>query len=131
MIQLGKSSVVVDSGDVERLKLEFSEKHFVLLPRLLEPALLDFLFHRLEQAEWRDKEHKGIGTEVVSDDSPSLGLLHFLANAPAFLAAVGEITGCMDMTWFGGRIYRFIANSGHHDTWHSDYLDGRLVGMSL
>lgn len=28
-------------------------------------------------------------------------------------------------------MYRFIPNSGHHDTWHDDCSAGREVGMSI
>jgi hypothetical protein len=131
MIQLKRFGSVLDFGDVEQLRLEFREKHCVLLPMLLEPSLLDFLLQRLSQAQWRDMKHEGIGTEVVSDDPPALSLLHFLANRPAFLDAVGQISGCGGVTWFGGRVYRFIPNSGHHDSWHDDNMEGRQVGMSI
>jgi 2-oxoglutarate-Fe(II)-dependent oxygenase superfamily protein len=131
MIQLRRSQVVADREDIERWKVEFREKHCVLLPRLLEPPLLDFLLERLEQGEWRDRVHEGIGIEVVLEDLPARGLLHFVANAPAFLRTVQEITGCGPLTQFEGRVYRFIPNSGHHDSWHDDNGKGRLVAMSL
>jgi hypothetical protein len=131
MIQLRKSEVVVDAESIERYKLEFQEKRCVLLPKLLEPRLLDFLLERLEQGQWVEKVHEDIALEVVLDDAPARGLLHFLANAPAFVKTVQEITGCGPVTQFRGRIYRFIPNSGHYDSWHSDNGDGRLVGMSL
>ena len=131
MIELRKSGVIVDPGTVQRLKLEFKEKHFVLLPKLVEPALLEFLLQRLEQGAWSEMLHKGIGTEIVSADGPSLSLLHFLANNPAFIHAVEQIGGCEAVSWFAGRVYRFIPSSGHYDSWHDDHMEGRQVGMSL
>jgi hypothetical protein len=131
MIQLRKSEVVADPRDIERWKIEFQEKHCVLLPKLLEPSLLDFLMERLEQGQWRDQAHEDIGVEVVLEDAPARGLLHFLTNAPVFLKTVQEITGCGPLAQFGGRIYRFIPNSGHYDSWHNDNGNGRLVAMSL
>jgi hypothetical protein len=131
MIQLRKSRVVVDSQDVERLNVEFQEKYCVLLPKLLEPALLDVLLSRLEQGEWCEKVHEGIGTEVILDDLLAVNVLHFVANSPSFLDAVRNITECAQITWFGGRVYRFVPNSGHYDSWHNDAIDDRLVGMSL
>ena len=130
MIQLRKSHVVADRKDIERWKVEFQEKHCVLLPKLLEPPLLDVLLERLEQGHWCDKVHEGIGIEVVLEDSRARGLLHFVVNAPAFLSTVQEITGCGPLTQFRGRIYRFIPDSGHHDSWHNDDGNG-LVGLSL
>src|SRR5689334_5787201 len=131
MIQLGKSRVVADPQDIERCRIEFDEKHCVLLPKLLEPPLLDFLLERLEQGLWQDRVHEDIGNEVVLEDASARGLLHFVANAPAFLKIVQEITGCGPLTQFGGRIYRFVPNSGHYDSWHNDNGNGRLVAMSV
>jgi len=131
MIQLGKSRVVADPQDIERCRIEFDEKHCVLLPKLLEPPLLDFLLERLEQGLWQDRVHEDIGNEVVLEDASAGGLLHFVANAPAFLKIVEEITGCGPLTQFEGRIYRFVPNSGHYDSWHNDNGNGRLVAMSL
>jgi 2-oxoglutarate-Fe(II)-dependent oxygenase superfamily protein len=131
MIQLQKSRVVADREDVERWNIEFREKHCVVLPKLLESPLLDFLLERLAQGQWRDEAHEDIGVEVVLEDAPARGLLHFVANAPGFLKTVQEITGCGPLTQFGGRIYRFVPNSGHYDSWHNDNSNGRLVAMSL
>ena len=131
MIQLRKSQVVAAPQDIERCRIEFDEKHCVLLPKLLEPPLLDFLLERLEQGLWQDRVHEDIGNEVVLEDASARGLLHFVANAPAFLKIVQEITGCGPLTQFRGRIYRFVPNSGHYDSWHNDNGNGRLVAMSL
>jgi hypothetical protein len=131
MIQLRKSQVVADRTDIERWKVNFHGKHCVLLPKLLEPSLLDFLLERLERGEWLNRRHEGIGFEVILQDAPALGLLHFVANSPTFLKIVQEITGCVPLTRFDGRVYRFIPNSGHHDSWHNDNGEGRLIAMSL
>jgi 2OG-Fe(II) oxygenase superfamily len=131
MIQLRRSEVVADRQDIERFKIEFQEKQCVLLPKLLEPSLLDFLLDRLERGPWRDQIHSGIGVELTLEDAPARVLLHFVANAPAFLKTVQEITGCGPLSQFGGRVYRFIPNSGHYDSWHNDDGNGRLVAMSL
>lgn len=101
-------------------------------PSCLNLPLLDFVLSRLEQGQWCERLHKGIGAEVVLDDLSALNVLHFAANASSFLDAVRKITGCAQITWFGGRVYRFIPNSGHYDSWHTDAAtDDRLVGMSL
>ena len=130
MIQLQKSKVVADPEDVERWKIEFREMHCVVLPNLLEPRLLDVLFERMERGQWRDSVNEGVGHEVILNDAPAGGLLHFGVNAPIFLNTVQEITGCRPLTRFWGRVYRFIPNSGHHAVWHGDTENG-LIGMSL
>src|SRR4030095_3013377 len=100
MIQLRKSSVIADPDEVARLKLDFVERPCVLLPKLIEPALLGFILPRLTQRQWHRKIHEGIGVEDVLGDQLVLSLLNFVANAPGFLCAVREITGCADVTEF-------------------------------
>lgn len=134
MIQLQKSGVVVDPDDIGRLKSAFERDDCVLLPKLLEPELLKFILPRLEQQPWITRIEKGIATEDVLDDELALSLLHFVANTPGFLGAVRDISGCPDVILFRGRLYRFIPNSIHHDSWHDDVggnTDRRLIGMSI
>jgi hypothetical protein len=130
MIQLLKSTVLTDPRDIEHRKAEFREKHCVILPTLLEPKLLDFLLERLERGRWCDNVNEGVGREIVLDDAPARGLLHFGLNAPVFLDTVQEIAGCGPLTRFDGRVYRFIPNSDHHAVWHRD-LENGLIGLSM
>jgi hypothetical protein len=44
---------------------------------------------------------------------------------------IEDITGCDRINCFEGRVYRVNPNEGHHDSWHNDIGEGRLVGMSL
>lgn len=130
-VQLSRSGLIVsDVRVIEALRSEFHQKRFVRLPKLLEPYLVDFVLRRLDQARWQDKTHKGIGTEIIVDDPPAISLLHFVTNTPEFLEFVQRITSCAELTWFGGRVYRFVPRSNHYDTWHNDCGNG-LVGMSL
>ena len=130
MIQIQKSRVIADPEDVDRWKAEFLAQHCVVLPKLLEPPLLDLVFERLERGCWRDSVNEGVGREVVLFDAPAIGLLHFGVNTSFFLNTVQEITGCGPLTRFEGRVYRFVPNSGHHAGWHADSGNG-LIGMSL
>ncbi len=134
MIQLQKSGLIIDADDVQRLKSEFDRNSCVLLPKLLDAELLNYLQLRLEQPLWRSRTDEGIATEDVLDDSRALSLLHFVTNSPAFVTAVCDISGCADTSLFLGRIYRFIPNSVHYDSWHDDLgdeADRRLIGMSV
>jgi hypothetical protein len=131
MIQLQRAGIKVDPRRVAQLRDEFQTNHFVFLPKLVEPSLLDFILARFEQGQWQEKVHKGIGSEVTLADSLLLNMLHMLMNFPVFLETIREITNCHDITWFRGRIYRFIPGRGHHDSWHSDDMDQRKVALSL
>jgi len=131
MIQLHSSGTHVDAETVARLEQEFHGRHLVLLPKLLEPKLLEFVLSRIEQGPWQTKIHEKIGSEVVLGDILLRNMLHLVTNAPGFLEAVRKISGCGNITWFRGRIYRFIPGQGHYDSWHTDHMDRRVVAMSL
>ena len=131
MITLRALDVVVGEVDVCRLHGEFQTQDCVVLPRLLDASLSSLLLPMVESGLWRDKVHEALGKEVVLNDDRALNLLHFAVNAPAFLDGVRRITGCHDISWFGGRIYRVIPGTDHHDSWHDDVSASRLVGMSI
>lgn len=134
MIQLRKSSVVVDPDCVRRLKSDFAESGCVVLPQLLDPELLRFLLPRLAQSRWIRRIDKDIAAEDVLDDELALSLLHFVSNSPAFLGAIRAVCDCAGASVFRGRIYRLLPGSALHDSWHDDVgddKDRRLVGMSI
>ena len=58
-------------------------------------------------------------------------LLHFLINNQSLFDVMQKITGCAPIGCFEGRVYRVVPNSGHHDAWHSDMVDHRLVALSI
>lgn len=59
--------------------------------------------------------------------------LDFLANSPAFIALIGDITGYPHIQRFDGRVYRRTCAGDHYDTWHDDIHANveRLVGLSI
>lgn len=134
MIQLKKTSVTIDQEEVELLRSAFAENHGVLLRGLLEPDLLKFLAPRLDQQPWVRRRHEGIGADDVLNDGLAVGLLNFATNSPAFLDAIRRISGCADVVFFKGSVYRLMPDSEDHDSWHSDIVargNTRLVGMSI
>jgi hypothetical protein len=130
-ITLTPRDVVVDAGALQTLKHRFERDQCVLLPGLLGAALLELLRPRLDASTWSSRQHGEIGSEAVCDDVQALGMLHFAVNAPALIDAIRRISGCMDITWFEGRIFRMNPAAGHHDSWHDDAGRDRLVGMSV
>jgi hypothetical protein len=132
MIQIRNSAVIADRDTVERLRSEFTTNHCTALPRLLDPALLDYLARRLTMGQWNERAHGEIAFELTLDDDMALNVLAFLSNAPSFLEVTSRVTAVGPMTFFNGRVYRLAPNSGHFDSWHGDSGDGgRLVGMSI
>jgi hypothetical protein len=132
-IELSRSGVVISasSEEMERLRAEFDPRHCLRMPRLLEPATLAWMQQRIEQAPFLENVHPGVGTEMALTRHNITGLLQFLANNPKLFGAIERITGCGRIGCFAGRVYRMVPGSGHHDSWHSDTIEHRLIGMSL
>jgi len=130
-IQIQRKGLALDQAQIGKLGAEFRDAHWVRLPRLLEPSILDFLQARLDNSRWETMSHGKIGEEYITNDLPTTSLLHFAMNRPKFRAVIEEITGCKGLRWFRGRIYRMVAEAGHHDDWHDDRNHPTEVAMSL
>lgn len=133
MIQITKLGIMVSGAqeNLSRLKTDFATKHYVHLPQLIEPGLLQLLSQRLNQAKFKRREHKGIGVELCLEDDRVEGLVAFLTNNSKLFEVVETVTGCAHIGCFNGRVYRIVENKGHYDSWHSDLIDDRLVAMSI
>lgn len=101
------------------------------LPDLFAPQFLALILDLLEQGRWDATSRQNFDSLDVLAPGPAFDLLHFVANWPALLTAVGRIAGCGPLTWFDGWVYRMRPHYGHHDDWHTDDVDGRLVGLSV
>jgi hypothetical protein len=122
-------------SSLDALREEFREMHTVRLPGLLVAGLLEIVLARLALGAWIDNDHveghEGIGREVILKDAVAFNLLHLVTNAPDFLGLIRDVTGCDEITRFEGRTYRMVPGKDHYDSWHSDAMGGRMVGMSL
>jgi hypothetical protein len=130
-IQIQRKGLALDQAQIGKLGAEYRDAHWVRLPRLLEPSILDFLQARLNNSHWETMSHGKIGEEYITNDLPTTSLLHFVMNRPKVRAAIEEITGCKGLRWFRGRLYRVIAGAGHYDRWHDDFHHSNEVGMSV
>jgi hypothetical protein len=133
MLQLTpRGAVVTGSDEAQRaLRDEFQRRRCVKLTGLLEGPLLSQVQKQVGGASFHERTHHRIATELCMDGNACLGLLHFLVNDPAVLRFVEGITGTQRLTSFVGRVYRMLPGGRHFDSWHSDELDGREIGMSL
>lgn len=133
MIQLAKSGVVCfgSTAEIETMRMQFDQQRCIRLRKFLEPRLLDLIRSQINQAEFYEREHKGVGVELCLRDNLTTGLLHLLVNNDSLFGLMQEITGCEHIGSFEGRVYRVIPASGHYDSWHSDIVDHRMVGMSV
>ena len=117
----------------DALRATFTERSCVTLPRFLDATLLARLQARVARAEWRVLVHDvgELSTELLLLDDQVPGTLALLVQDPALLAFVQRLTGCDPIGSFIGRVYRMDAGAGHHDVWHGDDDDNRMVGLSV
>ena len=122
-----------DARDEQALRATYAERACVTLPRFLDAALLARLQARVARAEWRILVHDvgELSTELLLLDDQVPGTLALLVQDPALIAFVERLTGCDPIGCFIGRVYRMDAGAGHHDVWHGDDDDNRMVGMSV
>src|SRR5262245_9421410 len=134
MLQLTSKGLIL-CRDLDSLRDRFATNHYVVLEKLLEPALLTKVQRQMERAPWRSSPHGKsgkFGTELRLDDPETVHLLFFLLNSPKFLNVVRTITGYPQISDFTGRVYRLTAGPQHQFSWHSDTKDRqRQVGISL
>jgi 2-oxoglutarate-Fe(II)-dependent oxygenase superfamily protein len=137
MLRLTESAVpseqfsVPEREELERLHEEFESRHCVLLPGLLEPRLADTIAARIEASDFYRREHDGIGVEDCMEPNGTLAWLLLLVNDNRMRDVVRSITGCGPIASFDGRVYRLDPATDHHDSWHTDLGEDRLVALSI
>ncbi|MBZ5556394.1 MAG: 2OG-Fe(II) oxygenase [Acidobacteriia bacterium] len=118
------------AADPTPLRDLFRRAHCVRLPALIAPDLLWRIQREVERGEFRAFDHDGIATELRLQSGVATGLLHVLVNDPQLYRFVEQVTATSPVRSFLGRVYRRDAN-GHYDSWHSDLVQGRSLGMSV
>ena len=123
----------VPSDDViDELSDAYRRFSCVRFPDFFHSSFLARLSPYLEADEFYAREdHEGIGTELCMPVNAAYQLLHFAVNDPVLFRLIESITGARPIRCFQGRVYRMTSEGGHGDTWHSDVVDTRLVGMSV
>ena len=120
-------------GGLANLGAQFEQCHYFLLPRLIEPGLLDLIQQQIDRGEFRERVHERIDSnkELCLTESAAFGALLFLMNDERLFQFVQDITKCDRIHSFDGRVYRVNPGDGHHDSWHNDIGENRVVGMSI
>jgi hypothetical protein len=133
MIQLTRKGVVFSgsNADLRDLRARFARDHYIILPRLIEPDLLETILRRIESAPFEREEFNGIVSQSLMKDPNTFDILLFLLNSPAIHRLVERITGCRRIADFRGRVYRMLAAKNDRITWHTDLSDHRLIAFSL
>lgn len=135
MIQVTRRGIEFSSSPkaVDELGTQFELHNYFRLPGLLEPGLLDLIQGQIDRAEFRERVHERIGSnkELCLTESTAFGALLFLMNDEKLFQVIQEVTRCYRIGCFEGRVYRVNPGPDHHDSWHNDIGDDRLVGMSI
>jgi hypothetical protein len=134
IVQLGTRETVVyaDDAELDALHTQFAERHYVRLPQLLAPDLLERVLRSIDDGVFEDKRHKDIALEVcLSSFNSAVTTLQFVANSPSFFDVISRVTECGRIGCFIGRVNRRLAALGHFDNWHSDNTRHRVVAMTL
>jgi hypothetical protein len=135
LIRVGKSGVDSYGLDerLDDLRGQFEREHYVRLPGLLDPGLLSFLQNQIDRGEFYERVHEGIQSnkELCMRQNGAYGALLLFMNDERLFQLIQTITKCGSIGCFEGRVYRIIPGKGHHDAWHSDIAEDRLVGLSI
>src|SRR5438128_825336 len=135
MIRITRTDTLFASGeeDLDQLRSEFDRNHYVRLPQLVEAGLLENIRQQIDRGEFYERVHPAIGPnkELCLRAGTASGLLYFLFNGQRLFEMIQRITGCNRIGSFFGRVYRFAPGGGHHDDWHGDVDEQRMVALSL
>ena len=133
MIQLEPDGLhgSLSDSEAQQLRDQFDAAHCIKLPRLLGPRSVAMMREFVEEIPFVHRVHGKIGTEFCLTDGRATRLMFFLVNDPLLFAVVRRVTGCARIGCFTGRVYRMLPGAGDYDTWHSDLLQDRMIGMSV
>jgi len=112
-------------------RAEFQRNGCLKLSGLVDPTLLRQLQSALDRSEFYERAHEGIGVELCAAPGALTSALEFMLNDPILFGLIADLTGCSAIGCFEGRVYRLSPATGHHDSWHDDVGEDRLVAMSI
>src|SRR3989441_1518310 len=135
MIRVTRQGMVCSaSAEVVRgLSLQVARQNYIRLPQLLDPGLLDFIQAQINRGKFYERVHEGIKSnkELCMVGNTAFGALLLLMNDEKLFELIQDVTQCERVRCFEGRVYRVIPGHGHHDAWHDDIGEDRVVAMSI
>jgi hypothetical protein len=129
----GSANLVLGSHPVlEAARGVFSGHHCVKVPGFLADDLFAEVLAKMRSDDFYERTQEGLGSEAcLRQDSPIVALLWLLVNDDRLFRVIEALTGCPAIGSFQGRVYRFTDSPSHHDDWHDDIGDNRLVALSV
>jgi hypothetical protein len=132
MLQILKHSTLTQLSQyqISRLQKQWQENRSIILPRLIEPGLLNLVRKAIERGEFFQKKHDGVdATELSLKRDATIVLLEMMTSDPIFTDVISEITGLKPIGNFHGRVYNI--SKSDHDAWHQDTAFDYMMAMSI
>jgi hypothetical protein len=117
--------------DVERLRAEYEEQDYLLLPRFFEPQFLRLVQQELATQRFSEVTAGGIARTLHLEHGSLLCKLELLTNDRRLVESIRRITGCGPIGCFSGRVYRIPPEPGYGSGWHSDMAFDRMIALSV
>ena len=132
MLQISRSGVVFSGSDADiaRARADFEKQDWFRLPAFLNQELLEIAEAQLGASQFEEKTASLYRELTVADNALPFALL-ILLNNPRLFKLIEEITGCVHIGCFRGRIYRIVPGANHHVEWHTDLNGTRLIALSV
>jgi 2OG-Fe(II) oxygenase superfamily len=117
---------------IEDLRRQFIRTHHVALSGFFSRSLIDAIAPQAAVAEFEMRNAQHVGSEWVMKPNALRATLNWLMNADDLIRIVRRITGCADIGFFAGRIFRLDPASGQSFHWHDDRQpETRRVAISV
>ena len=135
IVSVGKSGLTSGSPgiDLPTLRAQFDREHYIRFSDFVESEVLDFVQRQIDAGEFYQRVHEGIASnkELCMAGNAGFGALLLLVNDEKLFQIIQAVAQCARIRSFEGRVYRVSAGQGHHDSWHNDVGEHRLVGMTI
>jgi len=133
VLRITRAATLVTGSPQDRLEAreQLRSQGFLKIRGLLDPPVLAALLDAIDRTTFYRRVHGGIGVELCAESGAASGALEFLLNDAALRSAVAELAGCGSIGCFEGRIYCIVPGTDHHDSWHSDVGQDRLLALSV
>jgi hypothetical protein len=117
---------------LRELRDQFSHRHHVAVQGFFGPALIDEITQQLAIAEFEQRIVEGVGSEWVMKPNKLSAMLNWMVNEAELVEIVRQVTGCADIGYFVGRIFRLEPAPGPSLRWHDDRgVKDRQVAVSV
>jgi len=132
-MQITRAGAIVHlaKDELPSIRTTFAQQHWLRLPNFLDTRLLELIEKKLHETEYCVVDRE-TGVELRPRDCTAYLATELLLNSPKLFRAIEQITGCVRIACFSGRIYRRPPSPTYFNRWHTDITgEGRLIALSI